>query len=253
MHREIHARHADTVRRKKRGARSASDFHDSFYVRGKHARQMTDSPHADERLRGILFILSGPSGVGKDTVLRRALPRLGPLRASISATTRPPRPGEADGVDYFFHTPAEFDALLAADALLEHAEVHGHRYGTPRAWVLAQLRAGADVLLEIDVQGALQVKARLPQAVLVFLAPPSWDELARRLRGRKTEDEASIARRLRNARDELARAGGYDYLIVNDRLAAAAARLRAIVLAERARPWRQDLAALLREEEADGR
>jgi len=191
----------------------------------------------------MLFILSGPSGVGKDTVLQCALPRLGAIRTSISVTTREPRTGEMHGVNYFYISPEEFARLLEEDGLLEHAAVHGYFYGTPRAWVTEQLQAGTDVVLEIDVQGALQVKALFPQAILLFLAPPSWRELSRRLRGRNTEDEASIHRRLQHARHELSRVSQYDYLIVNDRLEEAVERLCAVVLAERCRPWRQDFSA----------
>jgi len=202
-------------------------------------------------LQGILFILSGPSGVGKDTLLRQALPRLGNIRTSISVTTRLPRSGERDGIDYFFVTPEEFLQRLEADDFLEHADVVGNCYGTPRSWVLEQLRAGTDVVLEIDVQGALQVASVFPQAILIFLAPPSWDELSRRLRARKTEDAATVQRRLDNARHELAHIGQYHYLVVNDRLLEAADRLAAIVTAERCRPFRQDLRALRHGEESD--
>jgi guanylate kinase len=212
------------------------------------------TPNTDvaARTRGALFIFSGPSGVGKDTVLRRVLPRLAHIRTSVSVTTRPPRHGERHGVDYFFVTSDEFARMLERGDLLEHAAVHGHFYGTPRAWVLEELRAGTDVVLEIDVQGAIQVKSIFPRAILVFLAPPSWEELSRRLRGRNTEDEVTIQRRLENARHELARADQYEYLIVNDRLEDAADRLRAVIIAERCRPWRQELGALLGEEHADG-
>ena len=205
-----------------------------------------NQPTSDVRGHGILFVLSGPSGVGKDTVLRRALPKLGRIRTSISATTRAPRPREAFGVDYFFVTREEFLALQAKGDLLEHALVHDHMYGTPRSWVLDQLQQGIDVVLAIDVQGALQVRKLFPEAVLVFIAPPSWDELSRRLRGRATEDEATVQRRLENARQELSRADEYNYLIVNDNLHEATERLRAVVLAERSRPWR--LAYRLHEE-----
>ena len=199
--------------------------------------------------RGMLFILSGPSGVGKDTVLQGALPSLGAIRTSISVTTRAPRAGETHGIDYFFIASEEFARLMEEGGLLEHAAVHGYFYGTPRAWVTEQLQAGTDVVLEIDVQGAVQVKSLFPQAILIFLAPPSWHELSRRLRERNTEDEESILRRLRHARQELARIDQYEYLIVNDRLQDAIDRLSAIVLAERCRPWRQDIATLLAAEE----
>jgi guanylate kinase len=167
-------------------------------------------------------------------------------------TTRPPRPGEVNGVDYFFVTADEFATKLEEGELLEHAAVHGHFYGSPRSWVLEQLAAGTDVVLEIDVQGAIQVRSQFPQAILIFLAPPSWKELTRRLRGRNTEDEAAIRHRLHNARIELARVDQYEYLIINDRLDDAVDRLRAVVLAERSRPWRQDIEALLAEDPDNG-
>lgn len=197
--------------------------------------------------RGILFILSGPSGVGKDTVLRQALPRLGDIRRSISVTTRDPRPGEEHGKDYFFINQAEFFKLMERGELLEHAAVHAKLYGTPRSWVLEQLHQGTDVVLEIDVQGAVQVKKAYPDAILVFIAPPSWTELARRLRARQTEDEETIRRRLFNARAELARIHQYEYLIVNDEIEETADRLCSVVNAERLRPFRQNISALLAE------
>lgn len=213
---------------------------------------MTSQPFDQhERTRGILFILSGPSGVGKDTMLRKVLAQLDHIRTSVSVTTRAPRPGEVDGRDYFFVQQERFLDMIEQGELLEHAVVHLHLYGTPRQWVMDQLRAGTDVVLEIDVQGAVQVKAQFPQAILVFLAPPSWDELSRRLHGRKTEDETTIRRRLENARKELARVDQYEYLIVNDKLDEAVDRLRAVVMAERCRPWRQDIEALL-EDGRDG-
>ncbi|MHB9130761.1 MAG: guanylate kinase [Armatimonadota bacterium] len=225
---------------------------------------MKTIPPADPSLqtRGILFILAGPSGVGKDTVLHRAMRRLGRIRPSISVTTRAPRPRERHGVDYFFVTPDEFEQLRVNDGLLEYAAVHAHHYGTPRAWVLEQLRAGTDVVLEIDVQGAEQVKKLFPDVVRIFMAPPSWGALAERLRGRleqdrkiasekggkPAEDEATIQLRLRNARMELARAREFEYLIINDELNMAIRQFVAIVTAERCRPGRQDLRLLLEEE-----
>ncbi|HEX2951121.1 MAG TPA: guanylate kinase [Armatimonadota bacterium] len=203
------------------------------------------APDLRQRTRGILFILSGPSGVGKDTILRQAMSQLTGLRTSISVTTRSPRPGEINGEDYIFVTADEFALMMERGDLLEHAAVHGNFYGTPKSWVMEQLQAGTDVVLEIDVQGAIQIKSLFPHAILVFLAPPSWEELAHRLRGRNTEDEVTIQRRLRNARQEIARVDQYEYLIINDRMADAIDRLRAVVLAERSRPWRQNIARLL--------
>jgi guanylate kinase len=184
-------------------------------------------------------------------VLRQALPRLRGITVSISVTTRAPRPGERDGVDYFFVSAEEFARLMEQGGLLEHAAVHGHFYGTPRAWVMDTLEQGMDVILEIDVQGAIQVKASYPEAILIFLAPPSWPELARRLRSRGTEDEATVRRRLENARQELAKVEQYEYLIVNDRLREAVHRLRAIITAERSRPNRQVIERLLGEVQSD--
>jgi guanylate kinase len=160
-------------------------------------------------------VLSGPSGVGKSTVvaeLRRAHPE---LWLSVSVTTRHPRPGEVDGVHYRFVDDAGFDRLVAAGELLEWAEFAGHRYGTPRAPVLARLAAGEPTLLEIDLQGARLVREAMPDALLVFLTPPTWDELVRRLTHRGTEREDVIARRLETARAELAAEPEFDVTLVN--------------------------------------
>ncbi len=191
-----------------------------------------------KRDEGILFILSGPSGVGKDTILRRVLPRLTEIRTSISITTRDPRPHEKDGIDYFFVSSEKFAEMLETGDMLEHAAVHGHFYGTPRKWVEDELNKGMDVILEIDVQGALQVRREFPGAILVFLAPPSWDELARRLHWRKTEDDNTIRRRLENAKHEMERIENYEYLVINDKLDDAVRDVESIIIAERLRPWR---------------
>lgn len=187
---------------------------------------------------GLLLVVSGPSGAGKGTVCRELLRRLPRLWYSVSATTRPPRPGERDGVDYYFISEEEFRRLREADALLEWAQVYGDYYGTPRAPVVERLAQGQDVLLEIDVQGARQVKARLPEAVTVFLLPPSYGELARRLAGRGTEDAAQMRRRLELASFEIERAKEYDYLVVNEEIAQATAKIEAIITAEKCRPQR---------------
>ncbi|MBC7335263.1 MAG: guanylate kinase, partial [Clostridia bacterium] len=187
---------------------------------------------------GLLLVVSGPSGAGKGTVCRELLRRLPGLWYSVSATTRPPRPGERDGVDYYFISEEEFRRLREADALLEWAQVYGDYYGTPRAPVVERLAQGQDVLLEIDVQGARQVKARLPEAVTVFLLPPSYGELARRLAGRGTEDAAQMRRRLELASFEIERAKEYDYLVVNEEIAQATAKIEAIITAEKCRPQR---------------
>lgn len=167
---------------------------------------------------GRLVVLSGPSGVGKSTVVRhlRDLPAEWPgLWLSVSATTRAPRTGEIDGTHYTFLSDAQFDAEISRNAFLEWANFAGYRYGTPRDLVAQELAAGRDVLLEIDLQGARQVRASGIEATLVFLAPPSWEELVRRLLGRGTEDEGVIERRLAHAREELAAQGEFDYVIVN--------------------------------------
>jgi guanylate kinase len=189
--------------------------------------------------RGSLIVVSGPSGVGKDAVLAPLFsagvcpPR---LRRCVTATTRPPRAGEIDGVDYFFLSHEEFQQRIGQNFFLEHASYAGRCYGTPRWWVDAEVAGGNDVLLKIDVQGALHVRAQAPDAVLVFIAPPSEEVLERRLRGRDAgADPGDLARRLAIAREELALAGRYDYLVVNDRIEQAVEDLRAIIVAERCR------------------
>ncbi|MDT4996084.1 MAG: guanylate kinase [Pseudonocardiales bacterium] len=176
-----------------------------------------------------LTVLSGPSGVGKGTVVV-AVRRLAPhVWVSVSCTTRAPRPGEVDGVAYHFVDRAEFARLVAAGALLEHAEFAGNRYGTPRQPVLEHLAAGIPTLLEIDLQGARQVRAAMPDAQFVFLAPPSLDVLARRLGGRGTESAAALAERLTQARVELAAEPEFDHFIVNGEVEQAAADLAALL------------------------
>jgi guanylate kinase len=186
---------------------------------------VTLGPH-DPR-RGRLIVLAGPSGVGKSSVvggLREALPA---LYFSVSATTRAPRPGEVDGRDYRFVGPAGFGELIARGELLEWAEIHGglQRSGTPRQPVEQALAAGRPVLVEVDLQGARAVKAAMPESVTVFLAPPTVDELARRLRERGTETEAQFARRLQTAQEEMASRHEFDVVVVNDDVRDVVARL----------------------------
>lgn len=173
--------------------------------------------------RSRLVVLAGPTAVGKGTVAAHIKEHHPEIHLSVSATTRKPRPGEVDGEHYFFVDEAEFDRMVAAGELLEYATVHNaHRYGTPRRPIEEALAAGRTVLLEIDLQGARQVREADPSATLVFLLPPSWDELVQRLVGRGTEDAAERARRLRTAKTELASQGEFDYRVVNDDVARAA-------------------------------
>ena len=179
--------------------------------------------------RARIFVVSGPSGVGKGTLVALLRERSSCLGLTVSATTREPRPGEKDGVSYYFMDDAEFDRRVAAGEFLEWAWVHGHRYGTLRSEVERVLAAGSSVVLEIDVQGGLSVRASMPDAVLVFVEPPSVEELERRLRGRGTEDESQIETRLRNARSEMDRAPEYDVRIVNDDLERACSELEEVI------------------------
>ena len=183
--------------------------------------------------KGVLFVISGPSGVGKGTVNKRLFEEFGNAVAfSVSATTRDPREGEVDGREYFFISRQEFEKRVANNEFLEHAEYAGNCYGTPRDYVLSLLQRGVSVILEIDVQGAMQVKRRMPESVSVFILPPSFEELEHRLRGRGTETPEKIEKRLAVAKAEMARAPEYDYQIVNDDLEAAYARLREIFILE---------------------
>lgn len=170
----------------------------------------------DKVKKGLLIVGSGPSGVGKGTVHSRILAESPNVTYSISVTSRKPRIGERDGVDYFFRSAEQVKEMIANDEFLEYADVFGNYYGTPRDYVLQKLNEGKDVLLEIDVQGALQVKKRMPEALLIFLAPPNRQELERRLRNRCTDDEDVILRRLHDAEWELSHKDQYDYVIVND-------------------------------------
>jgi guanylate kinase len=185
--------------------------------------------------RGLLFVVSAPSGTGKTTVVERLVTVLPDLALSRSYTSRPARPGEIDGVDYNFVSRARFEEMMAADVLLEWAEVFGNLYGTGAADAERDLQRGRDLVQVIDVQGARQVRQRYPDTVGVFVMPPSCAVLEQRLRGRSKDTETAMQRRLETARAEVAAFAEYQYVVVNDELDACVDRLRAIVLAERAR------------------
>jgi guanylate kinase len=180
--------------------------------------------------KGTLFVITGPSGAGKGTVLKKVIQSLDGLYFSVSATTRKPREGEVDGVHYHFLTRERFEELIEKDRFLEYAQYAGNYYGTPLDPVEEHLEQGHDVILEIELQGALQVKKRLPKAVLVFIAPPSFEELESRLRGRGTETDEVIRNRLAIARQEYANMDEFRFIVVNDEVEDAADRLRAIML-----------------------
>ena len=173
-----------------------------------------------------LVVLAGPTAVGKGTVVKHILEHYPNVHLSVSATTREPRPGEVEGESYYFLSNQQFDEMIAAGEMLEYAVVHGqNKYGTPKQPVLAALRAGNQVILEIDIQGARQVKQSMPEAKLVFIAPPSWDELVRRLQGRGTENAEEQARRLETAKSELAAQDEFDYIVINDEVARCASKV----------------------------
>jgi guanylate kinase len=196
----------------------------------------------DDASRAAVLVLSGPSAVGKSTVVRCLRERVPDMYFSVSVTTRAPRPGEVDGVDYFFVTAERFQQLIDEGALLEWADIHGglHRSGTPAAPVRAATEAGRPVLIEVDLAGARAVKRALPEVTTVFLAPPSWEVLERRLVGRGTETPEVRARRLQTARDELAAQGDFDRVVVNGQLESACAELVSLLVAHA--PVRHDQA-----------
>jgi guanylate kinase len=202
---------------------------------------MTDTPRPDsDRRRGLLIILSSPSGAGKSTLARRLMAWDPAIRFSVSATTRPPRPGEVDGREYHFRSRAEFQAMVAAGAMLEHAEVFGHLYGSPKAAVEEAIARGQDTLFDIDWQGGQQIKqAMRDDVVSIFLLPPSIAALEERLRSRAQDSDAVIAGRMAKSEAEISHWAEYDYVLVNRDLDACEAQLRAIVTAERLRRTRQ--------------
>ena len=184
-------------------------------------------------MRGLLIVISGASGTGKGTVCKKILADLPQVAYSISATTRKPRPGEVDGKEYYFLSVDEFKAWIAEEKFLEYAEVYGNYYGTPFNKIEERLNHGEDIILEIDVQGALNVKKKCPEGVYIFLLPPSLKELKRRIEGRGTETPESLARRLKNAVAEIKIGLEYDYVVVNDTIDNAAEQIKAILTAER--------------------
>ena len=188
-----------------------------------------------ELVKGKSFIISGPSGVGKSTILHELFKKHD-LYFSVSATTRAPREGEVDGVHYHFMDRDEFRAMIAEDALLEHAEYVGNFYGTPKRYVDEAMEAGRDVILDIELQGARQVCAKRPEVVRIFIGPPSWEELEHRLTERGTDTAEKIAQRLQRARIEVESADEYDYLVINDTVEAAVEEMEAILRAEHCRP-----------------
>ena len=188
---------------------------------------------------GLLIVLSGPSGAGKGTLCLELLQQQPSLQYSISATTRAPRPGEVDGVNYFFRTREEFETMIENQELLEWAEFCGNFYGTPHFAVEQFIQAGKDVILEIEIQGALQVKKRFPQGVFIFIVPPSIDVLSERIHKRGTEPEEVIQKRLDEAVHELEYLTEYDYVVVNDEIAAGVDKLRSILVAEKCRVKRK--------------
>ncbi len=188
---------------------------------------------------GKLFVVSAPSGAGKTTLCRRVLEAVPDLRYSVSYTTRPPRPGEEHGRDYFFVSREVFQGMIDRGEFLEWAEVFGRYYGTGRGWVESQLEQGLDVLVDIDIAGARQIRERMPEAAFIFVIPPTFRELVRRLETRHTETDEQVRIRLARARDEFAALDMYDYLVVNDDLERATADLECLFRSERLRLERQ--------------
>ena len=185
--------------------------------------------------KGILVVVSGFSGAGKGTVMKRLMEKYDGYALSVSATTRKPRPGEEDGREYFFRTRDEFEKLIEEDALLEYAQYVENYYGTPRSYVEEQLQAGRNVILEIEIQGAMKIKEKIPEALLVFVTPPTVEELERRLTGRGTETAQVSADRLARAGEEAEGMGQYDYILVNDTVEECVDHLHQIIVSEHSR------------------
>lgn len=183
---------------------------------------------------GLLVVYAGASGVGKGTIMKRLLQKDPNIRLSVSATTREPREGEADGREYYFVSRQRFEEMIAEDGFLEHAEYVGNRYGTPKEPVFRMLREGIDVFLEIEIKGFLQIRKRCPDCVSIFIIPPSFEELRLRLNGRGTESPEVIAERLRTAEEEMAHQQLFDYVVVNDDVDRAADEVLSIVASVKA-------------------
>jgi len=188
---------------------------------------------------GLLVVISGPSGAGKGTICKRLLMEMSYLKVSVSATTRKPREGEAEGISYYFIDEEEFIKRINNDEFLEYAKVYGNYYGTPKEEVFKQLKAGNDIILEIDIQGALQVKKNYPMGVFIFILPPSLAELKTRIEGRGTDSKEVILRRMESAYDELNYAFQYDYAVLNDQVEVAAEKIKHIIEAEKNRVIRK--------------
>lgn len=204
-----------------------------------------------EKHAGKLFVFSGPSGAGKGTICKRLLEEVDELAVSVSMTTRAPRNGEVDGISYYFTEKEAFEEHIAQGRLLEYAEVYGNYYGTPKEPVIEKLQAGIDVILEIDMQGALKVKENYPDGVFVFILPPSMSILRKRLTGRGTETQEAIELRLGETLKELSYIEKYDYCVVNGELEEAVARAKAIIMAEHSKVafTAEELIASYKEEE----
>ncbi len=190
--------------------------------------------------KGLLIVISGPSGAGKGTVCKAYLEKHPETLLSISVTTRPPRKGEKEGVNYFFRDKATFEKMIEEGAFLEYAKVYDNYYGTPKDFVKKNLIAGRDVILEIDIQGALQVKEKFDEAVFIFIVPPSMEELKRRIVGRGTETAESLLKRFKSSFEELNFIPRYNYLVVNDRVEDAVSKIEAIITAEKCRVDRNE-------------
>lgn len=187
---------------------------------------------------GLLIVLSGPSGAGKGTLCQELRKEMPHLHYSVSVTTRPPRPGEVEGVNYHYITKEKFEQMLANNEFLEWAKVYDNYYGTPKKKVMEVLERGEDIILEIDIQGAMQIKKQFPEGVFIFIVPPSLQELEKRIIKRGTDSAEVIKKRLSCVLDELSYVSEYDYIVVNDEVPKAVEKLKAIIVAEKCRPQR---------------